>query len=289
MDWRLKCAALHALRFCPRWMYSILQRHVTGRYWFDVTDADLDAYGFHVQHFGGGRAVEFGAGSNLLVPLMLSAAGASEVLAYDLNPIATVEQVNHVIRQLAGRIPGDWRQVDALEDLEALYGIHYVSPADISRSGLLAHSVDFIYSSSTLEHIPKDQIEAILLECKRIAKPGARLSFIIDYHDHYASADKAIDRFNFYRYEDAMWRIFNPPNHFQSRLRHSDYEQLFLTHGFSLAVNRVVVPADSPREFKNLATPFRHYSTSDLVALNGFFLLEADSLEAQQAAAHDAG
>src|SRR5256885_3150622 len=37
-------------------------------------------------------------------PLLLSAAGATEVLAYDIERLASIEQVNYVIRRLRGRV-----------------------------------------------------------------------------------------------------------------------------------------------------------------------------------------
>ena len=72
-----------------------------------------------------GRALEFGSGSNLLTPLLLSAPGATEVLAYDVERLASVEQVNHVIRQLRGRVHGEWPEIAALDDLQRFYRISY--------------------------------------------------------------------------------------------------------------------------------------------------------------------
>lgn len=276
MDWRLKCLAFHMLRLVPGSLYSIAQRRVTGRYFLSVTDAILAAYGFHVQNFRGGRALEFGSGSNLLTPLLLSAAGAVEVLAYDIQAIATVERINHVIRQLRGRVAGDWPTLASLADLMPLYRIRYCAPGDARNTELPAASVDFFCSTSTLEHIPAPDIALILRECRRIATPSAVFSFAIDYHDHYATGDPGITRFNFYRYGDAVWRLCNPAMHFQNRLRHCDYERLFAEQGMVATLNRRVIPADSPHDFGDLAPPFRGYARDDLAALNGLFVLAAN-------------
>src|SRR5579864_6657849 len=133
MDWRLKCAALHVLSWLPagRQAHRWVQRHATGRYFFTFTDADIAGYRFHVEQFRGGRALEFGSGSNLLTPLLLSAAGATEVLAYDVEPLASVEQVNHVIRQLRGKAEGQWREIESLDDLRRFYRISYRAPGDM--------------------------------------------------------------------------------------------------------------------------------------------------------------
>lgn len=273
--------AHHLLPYVPRSVHRVVQRRITGRYFLTLTDAVLAAYNFHVENFrklpNPGRVMEFGAGSNLLSALLMSAAGAQEVLAYDLSPIATVEQINHVIRQLRGRVPGGWQEISTLDDLARLYRIRYLAPADARATGLPAGSVDFFCSTSTLEHIPATDIERILQECKRVASAGARFSFIVDYHDHYSSADPSIDRVHFYRYSDTLWRIFNPAGHYQNRLRHSDYERLFDDCGLATVESRPVVPTISI-DRTQLDERFRGYSEQDLSALNGFFVLHCRSI-----------
>lgn len=277
MDWRIKCLALHALKFAPYRVHAAAQRRVTGRYLFRVTDQALAAYGYHATAFRkvGGRALEFGAGSNLLSALLLSNAGAEEVLAYDLARLATVEQVNHVIGQLRDRLPGQWQPVADLDEaLLRQYRIRYLAPGDARQTGLPGASVDFFCSTSTLEHIQPHDISAIVVECLRVASAKARFSFVIDYHDHYCTADPNITRIHFYKYSDFMWRFLNPPNHYQNRLRHSDYERLFAACGLEALESRAVVP-EIDVDTAHIAARFHHYSRRDLMALNGFFALRA--------------
>lgn len=276
MDWRLKCLAHHLLLHAPRSLHAALQRRVTGRYFLTLTEQNLAAYSYHVENFRKlpkpGRVMEFGAGSHLLSALLLSAAGATEVFAYDLSRIASIEQVNHVIRQLRGRVPGDWREITNLDADLLHYRIRYVAPGDARNTGLPSASVDFFCSTSTLEHIPAEDIGRILRECKRLASAEARFSFIIDYHDHYCSADPSITRVNFYRYSDAIWRIFNPSNHYQNRLRHSEFEKLFAAQGLGAIESRpIITPVTLDR--KRIHARFRAYGETDLTALNGLFHL----------------
>jgi hypothetical protein len=278
MDWRLKCLAFHVLRYSPRRIHSFLQRTVTGRYFFEVTDLEFAAYQYHVENFRrlptGARALEFGAGSNLLTPLMLSAAGAAEVLAYDIERIASVAQVNHVIRQLRLRLPGEWPEIVDLDaDLFRHYRIRYCAPGDARFTGLAPGSMDFFCSTSTLEHIPVSAIDDILTECRRIASHHALFSFVIDYHDHYATADPHISRFNFYRYPARRWRWFNPSNHYQNRLRHIDYQRIFSRQQLqALDVRRVMDPETDMHRVP-VCAEFAAYASEDLASLNGFFLL----------------
>jgi hypothetical protein len=277
MDWRLKCLALHALSRAPHEVYAGLQRRGSARYFLRLSDALLTAFGYHVENFRkvGGRALEFGAGRNLLSALMLSNAGADEVLAYDLARLASVDLVNRMIDQLRTRLPGEWPAVaDLGEDLRRRYRIRYLAPGDARHTGLDPGSVDFFCSTSTLEHIPPADIASILAECRRVASRRALFSFVIDYHDHYCTADPRITRVNFYRYSDFAWRFLNPPNHYQNRLRHGDYEQLFTACGFTALESRAVVP-EIDIDPTRIAARFRRYSRRDLMALNGFFALRA--------------
>jgi hypothetical protein len=290
VKWKLKSLMMHCLAHTPgsapihRW----LQRHVTGRYWDCLSNDFLAAYNYHVQNFlrlpdpRQSSALEFGVGRNLLTPLLLSAVGAHQIYAYDIDKLATVEQINHVIRQLRALdipCPGQaWREIENIErDLRQYYRINYLAPCDVRYTALPAASIDFVCSTSTLEHIARADIVAIINECRRLCSSSALMSFIIDYHDHYSTSDSAITRFNFYRYSESAWKWFNPPNHFQNRMRHSDYEGLFGDCGLIALERRAVIPQDDEKDLQDarLSTEFARYSTEDLAALNGYFLLRA--------------
>jgi hypothetical protein len=274
VNWKIKCAAFYLLRILPHGTYDLAQKRVTGRFADKLTDEFLATYMTHVHVFEtlpkGSTAVEFGSGRSLLTPLLLSTAGARSVLAFDVARLATVGRVNDIIGQLRQR-GGDWPSIKDLDqDLWGKYRIRYVAPGDARATGLDAKSVDFVCSTSTLEHIPPDEIRAILDECRRICTPGALISMIIDYHDHYATSDPRISRFNFYRYSDALWKVLSPKEHYQNRLRHSDYEAMFAD--FKIVENTPIVPSDEMPPIR-LAKRFQGYSAQDLRALNGIFTL----------------
>jgi SAM-dependent methyltransferase len=289
MHWKVKCLAHYALAYLPfgAAAHRFAQRRVTGRYLPRLGPQDIGPYLFHVENFrragisSKSTALEFGGGANLVTPLLLSAAGAQRVLVYDLHRLATVAQVNDAIRQLREQGAEScnspaWPSItDLTADLAGRYRIDYRAPADARRTGLAAESVALVYSTSTLEHIPPSQIRPILRECRRVLQSNGMMSFIVDYHDHYSSADLSITRFNFLRYEDWAWKWFNPPNHFQNRLRHSDYEQLFAESGLVPIETRHIIPAGSIEELERvpISAAFHRYSPEDLAGLNGFFLL----------------
>ncbi|TAK51979.1 MAG: methyltransferase domain-containing protein [Gammaproteobacteria bacterium] len=281
MDWRLKCLAFHMLAFVPGdCLYRALQRRVTGRYLFTIGEKRLAIEREHVANFQRlgcpGSALEFGAGPHLLSPLMLSAAGASGVLTYDIDSQATPERVNHVIRQLRQlRVAGaDWREITDIEDLQRLYRICYIAPGDARSTGLPAGSVDFVFSTSVLEHIDEPNIRLILRECIRVSSPGGLMSFAIDYNDHYAGFDSSIGKLNFLRYSERQWAKYNPPRHHQNRLRHSDFLRIFQDLGLEIVEQRRIMGCAEDLERIKVADCFGKHSREDLLSTGGRFLLK---------------
>jgi hypothetical protein len=193
---------------------------------------------------------------------------------YDIERHSSPEQVNNCIRQLRTLQPGDWPEVlDCDGDLQAKYRIRYVAPGDARATGLQAGSVSFIVSTSTLEHIPLPDVRGIVAECSRIAAPGAIMSHVIDYKDHYSYSDSSIGMFNFYRYNSRAWRWWSPPNNNQNRLRHSEFVDIFRSHGL---IDAGVVPHHAEpgtlRDLK-LAPEFERYSPDDLLIHSAYFVL----------------
>jgi len=278
LNWRLKCGAFQILEHLPGggFLYRVAQQFVTGTHLFAVTDAYLRIHRFHVAQYGRvhpGRVLEFGGGRHFLSPLLLSNAGATEVLVYDIQRLSSPAQINHTIRQLRGRVPGEWPEIRDWPDLERIYRIRYLAPGDARNTGLGSACVNFFCSTSTLEHIPAADIRSILAECSRIAVPRAVFSNIIDYADHYHYADAGISLFNFYRYSERQWRWLNPSNHFQNRLRHSDFEKIFRDSDWkSVETKAGTVSPDSIRTI-SIDPLFLRYDATDLLTSIGHFVL----------------
>lgn len=281
MQWRAKNLAFQVIDRIPsgRSVHSFLQKKVTGRFHVKLNERNLKTYQLPVEEFrkipGARTAMEFGAGRSLLTPLLLSHAGAEAVYAFDLYRVATIEQVNAAIQQLRHLLPGDWPQVADFAELETLYGIHYRAPGDARSTGLPDGSVDLIYSTATMEHIPAPDIKRILAEGRRILAPQGRMFFTIDYHDHYASSDPAIGYMNFYQFSREEWQRYNPPSHYQNRLRHSEFCTLFKDCGLSPIEARPIFDTWSETDLQRvrLHPDFQQFSHEDLTASNGLFVL----------------
>ena len=229
---------------------------------------------------GDAHFYEFGAGKDLILPLCLYCHGANEQLLVDIRPLARDELVLDTLRRLdAGVVPGLPRTPGprpagaGLQAHLAALGITYRAPCDARETELPDQSVDYITSTSTLEHIAEPDIRLILRESRRILRPEGRMSMFVDYQDHFSYADTSISAYNFLQYDDREWARWSPSLQFQNRLRHSDYLALFEEAGFEILDDRPTT--GSPEDLEVVRTlavgdRFRSRSEQDLGVRNSF-------------------
>jgi SAM-dependent methyltransferase len=196
----------------------------------------------------------------------------------DIRPSARIELVNDTLASFERLRPELAEQAERelqplggpiaeLGELEERYGIRYLAPCDARDTGLPEGSVDFVSSTDTCEHIPGDDLASIFRESYRLLRPGGAFSCRIDLQDHYAYFDRSLSRYNFLRFSDRTWSVFNSPLHHQNRLRSPDYLQLVRDADFELVVERPSGPSNKGRlELRSLplAERFRAYSEDDL-------------------------
>ena len=160
--------------------------------------------------------------------------------------------------------------------LSRYYGIDYRAPCDARRTTLASSSIDYITSTNTLEHISPPDIQAILRECARIIKDTGFMSFSIDYQDHYSYFDDSISAYNFLKYSDKIWALFNPALHYQNRLRHRDYLEAFDAAGFEVVAAKQAHGTATDLaviEQLPLAARFRRYTPSELAVRYSLVIL----------------
>jgi hypothetical protein len=289
--WKLKAAVQGVLSLLPepqRWN-RLFQTYVTGS--LDLGDEYfLEKWRQTVRHIehaerrGGiarARVMELGTGWFPVAPVGMALAGAASVVSVDLNDllahdnlVATLVQYDRMIarglvalplsahkrvKELLKRAP---RQ-PAREILGELGITSLVSDArTINRA---TGTIDLFTSNNVFEHIPCKILLDILREYRRLASPAALMSHYIDMADHYAGFDKSISVYNFLRYSERQWRLFNNQLHYQNRLRASDFRTIHREAGWD------VVSEESRREEPeilrklSLATEFRRYDEDDLL------------------------
>jgi SAM-dependent methyltransferase len=247
----------------------------------DRAVSHLGAYAEHGPPRDRAEAVfyEFGAGWDLTVPLAYWALGVDRQILVDIHSNLRFELVNRTLERLerggeelegvAGRAlrrPGA-PDVGSAAELEERFGIVYVAPRDARATGLDAESVDFVSNTNTLEHIPASDLGPILAECRRLLRRDGIMSSRIDLRDHYSYFDRSLSPYNFLRYSDRSWRVFNSRLLYQNRLRRPDYLGAFAGAGLEI-VEEIPSRGDEPalaslRELE-LAPRFRGYALEEL-------------------------
>jgi len=297
MDWRVKAITQNVFSYLPKGQHFnyMFQEHVTRSNHLDEARF-LDILNWGTSHLEAIRRhesrplqqltfYEFGAGYHLVGPLTFFSYGVSRQLLVDLEPLLRTHLINKSVASFQQfgaklglpRLPGSTiDSEDLVTSLRKLYGIEYRAPGDARATGLPPDSVDCITSTSTLEHIDPGDIGTILRECDRILRADGIMSMSVDYADHYAFFDNSISEYNFLRYSDWAWKMFNPRLHFQNRLRHADYVRLFEASGFEIVEERR--REGSPQDVEGLrrmsvAKRFAKYSLVDLAIRGAYFVL----------------
>lgn len=261
MNWKCKALLQHAFSLVPSGveLNYLCQRHVTKN--LPMSDKEFASRvagaWAHVEMLNscGGKPIEeasfyeFGAGWDLIPPLSFWAFGVQRQLLVDIRHLLKPDLVNETIRKFQ-RVPLDDLSLvrrpeqlleagkDPLQQLREYYGIEYRAPCDARCTGLDAGSIDYITSTNTLEHIPPDDIEAILRECHRLLNDEGVISSRIDYQDHYSYFDPSVSVYNYLQFSDRAWSRYNTSLNYQNRLRHRDYLELFARAGFEVVEER---------------------------------------------------
>ena len=187
---------------------------------------------------------EFGAGKTLAQNLFLSDTVNNQVVV-DLNPMLDFELVNNVRCQISKIVDlKSHVKINSLVEL-ASYGIDYRAPYDATKTHFRDKSLSACISTVTLEHIPKESIRAIFSELYRTLKDDGIISAKIDYSDHYAHTDKTISSLNYLKFDENTWKRYNHNNHYQNRLRHYDYIEIFNKCGFVVINEELAFPEES--------------------------------------------
>jgi hypothetical protein len=143
--------------------------------------------------------------------------------------------------------------------------------ADV-RTLALDKPVDMIVSNNTLEHIPRDVIEGMFAHFHHLLAHGGVMSHWIDMADHYMNFDPSIGPYNFLKFSEPVWRLFNNRHQYQNRMRVSDYRAVHTSNGWSIVEE--INTAGRPEELQpiRVAPEFRRYLEADLLVYESWMV-----------------
>ena len=257
--WIIKALVQKTISFLP-WSHRIntfFQKHITGGFYLDDAHFSqklqharehLDYLHAHGRPDPSCRILELGTGWYPVVPILFYLTGAGEVSSIDIRPWMTRDtQQNTILKykewKQRGLLQDVWPLVDrqrwdqlmqvaehpeqySRSELNRLMGLHPLLQ-DARKLDLPQHSMDFICSNNTFEHIPEAILQDILLEFKRVLKPGGLMSHFIDMSDHFAHSDTHITIYNFLRFSRLAWKLMDNSIQPQNRMRLRDYRELY--------------------------------------------------------------
>ncbi len=232
--------------------------------------------------------LEIGTGWFPVVPISLYLCGASHIRTYDINPLLEPLTLRQTVRmfldadkegRLQQLLPAvlperlshfrDWAEKWSALSPRAmleLLNIH-LHIGDARQSGLPAGSIDFFLSNFCLEHIPDEIQRGLWAEFLRLSNRNSVMSHRFGIKDQYSQVDDSITSYNYLRFSEKQWKIFNNPMSPQTRLRVSDYRRIFKESGFEI-VQEINIDG-SLEELRSvpLAEEFKKYSEADLLVI----------------------
>ena len=242
IPWKIKSLMFRGIQLLGAYrLLYFAQRNITGRSNRNLLSG-VNIWKRHretvLKYNLSGSIFEFGAGKSLGQNLFLSSHIDKQVVT-DLNKMIDMRLLNGACKEISNLSNITYpSKFNSIEDLKKI-GIEYIAPLDASTTHLPDESMDGCLSTNTLEHVPIPTIRLIIKELKRILKPNAIVAAQIDYSDHYAHTDRSITWLNFLRFNEIEWERYNHGCHFQNRLRHSQYIELFEAAGFQMIEEEV--------------------------------------------------
>jgi hypothetical protein len=230
--------------------------------------------------------LELGTGWFPTLAIGMYLCGAKEIWTYDIDPLLESSRLRlllnyfrdyaergELVKRLPRLLPERLERLTAAlggadsETAEQTLGRFNIHAAvrDAQDTDLPPESIDFVFSHGVLEYIPTAVLTNILREFKRVAVPTAVASHYIDLTDQYHYFDRKITPLNFLKYSSRTWRYLNSPLIWQSRLRISDYRDLFRTTGWEIMRETNSSAEESTLKQLSLAPEFAKYSSKDLL------------------------
>jgi len=237
--------------------------------------------------------LELGTGWYPIVPLCLYLSGYERIISVDLNSwlkkegqFAALEgilkleaegslknYVPEVDEDRMSKLKQLWAKKESITYDEFNATIHLEPRVEnIIMTKLADDSIEFICSNNTFEHIYPAPLRAILAQMQRLLKPQGSMSHFIDMSDHFAHFDKSITVYNFLKFSKSRWKLLDNAIQPQSRLRFSEYKQMYVELGLDISKEFVRPYELSLLDKVKLHKDYEDFDRDDVAILHGYLI-----------------
>jgi len=215
---------------------------------------------------GGFVALEVGPGDTLFSAVIAKVFGASKIYLVDIGQFARADiaPYQRLVHELAKR-HGECA-VDGIAECKSLDALLVVCNAEYLTAGVASfqqipdHSVDFIFSQATLEHIRRREFNRLITEMRRVLKPDGVCSHEVDLKDHLGG------KLDNLRFSERMWEsnFMAHSGFYTNRIRFREMLGRFSAGGFRYEVVRTGTFPRIPTPRSRMARQFRNLTDRDL-------------------------
>ncbi|MDO8264188.1 MAG: class I SAM-dependent methyltransferase [Gallionella sp.] len=223
----------------------------------------------------GKTVLEIGPGDSLASAVIGRALGAGRIILVDAGRFATVDFGFY--RSLAAQLSAcgyrspDLAGVDTLQGMLSACQAEYLTSGVSSFSELGDATVDYAWSHSVLEHIPKSELPELMAQLRRVLRPEGVMSHNIDFQDH---LDYSL---NSLRFSEADWEapLMRGAGFYTNRVRATEMHQLIRSAGFHIVEEEFGRWPALPMPRKKLHPDFRGLSDDELRIRTSYVLARA--------------
>jgi SAM-dependent methyltransferase len=164
----------------------------------------------------------------------------------------------------------DLSSAASFEDILRICNAEYLTNGITGLRQIPSGSIDFIWSHSVLEHVRKNEFEAVLQELKRVLKPGSLSSHNIDFQDHLDGA------LNNLRFSERVWEssFFAKSGFYTNRIPAVRMHGMFKTAGFEIIQEAFGRWPSLPTPRSAIHADFQQYGDEELINRTSHVLLK---------------
>ena len=220
------------------------------------------------------KILELGPGDSIASAIIAYAHGVSRIYLVDVGKFATKNL--DFYKKLANKLKSDGlptpdlTNISSIEEILKLTNSVYLTNGLSSLKLIKSLSLDFVWSHSVLEHIPKNEFLDIQKEINRVLKKSGRASHNIDFQDH---LDHGLNNL---RFSENIWesRIFVNSGFYTNRIPAVKMISIFKKVGFDIEHQSFGKWPKLPISRSNIHKDFNIYSNSDLKIRTAYVLLK---------------